>query len=47
MKRFLFAIIFTFLITENASAKCKKEDFKNYANTNKGCIGMDYFKKLL
>ena len=30
-----------FLITENAFAKCKKEDFKNFVSTKKVCIGIE------
>jgi len=30
---------------ENTFAKCKKENFINYIDTNKGCIAMDPYKK--
>ncbi len=33
MKKFLGLLIFMFLITENAFAKCKKEDYENFFST--------------
>ena len=47
MNFFLTALILSLLFSNGAYAKCKKEEFKNYVGTSKGCIGMDYwdFKK--